>query len=156
MKYLPLCRVGRGQAVRRQRETGGGEWCWQSGGGGGGGRETALRKDRIRIFLYQSFVLHLIFLFFLFIFIFSFFRSFVHYCFFLSRGYLLLQRLCLLYIRSLNKFQSLHFPGLLHSRFECRHATLLPPCGDDRCVTTLKTDVQQTSVTLVATSGIRQ
>ena len=109
--------------------------------GGEGGRETALSEDRFRIFLYQSFVFHLIFLFFLFIFIFSFFLSFVHYCFFLSRGYLLLQRLCLLYIRSLNKFQSLRFPGLLHSRFECRHATLLPPCGEDRCVTNLKTDV---------------
>ena len=109
--------------------------------GGGGGCETALSEDRFRIFLYQSFVFHLIFFFFLFIFIFSFFLSFVHYCFFLSRGYLLLQRLCLLYIRSLNKFQSLRFPALLHSRFECRHATSLPPCGEDRCVTTLKTDV---------------
>ena len=68
--------------------------------------------------------------------------AFAHYyCFFLSRGYLLLQRLCLLYIRSLNKFQSLRFPALLHSRFECRHATLLPPCREDRCVTTLITDV---------------
>ena len=108
---------------------------------GEGGRETALSEDRFRIFLYQSFVFHLIFLFFLFIFIFSFFLSFVHYCFFLSRGYLLLQRLCLLYIRSLNKFQSLRFSGLLHSRFECRHATLFPPYGEDRCVTNLKTDV---------------
>ena len=131
---MHLCRVG------RRWETGGGEWCLQSGGVGGG-RETALSEDRFRIFLYQSFVFHLIFLFFHFIFIFSFFLSFVHYCFFLSRGYSLLQRLCLLYIRSLNKFQSLRFPALLHSRFECRHATLLPPCGEDRCVTTLKTDV---------------
>ena len=57
--------------------------------GEGGGRETALSEVRFRIFLYQSFVFHLIFLFFLFIFIFSFFLSFVHYCFFLSRGYLL-------------------------------------------------------------------
>ena len=77
-------------------------------------------------------------------FLFLFFLSFSLLCitgFFLSRGYLLLQRLFLLYIRSLNKFQSLRFPGLLHSRFECRHATLLPPCGEDRCVTNLKTDV---------------
>ena len=39
--------------------------------------------------------------------------------------------------------------SLLHSRFQCRHATLLPTSGEERCVTTLKTAVQQT-ISLVA------
>ena len=38
---------------------------------------------------------YFIFFLFIFIFIFYFFLSFVYYCFFLSRGYLLLQRLCI-------------------------------------------------------------
>ena len=35
--------------------------------------------------------------------------------------------------------------SLLHNRFQCRHATLLPT-REERCVTTLKTAVQQTTV----------
>ena len=31
--------------------------------------------------------------------------------------------------------------SLLHSRFQCRHAALLPSGGEERCVTTLKTAV---------------
>ena len=43
---------------------------------------------------------------------------------------------------------SLYEFSLLHSRFQSRHAMLLPTkvSGEEHCVTTLKTAVQQTSL----------
>ena len=50
--------------------------------------------------------------------------------------------LCMVRDHSLSHF------SLLHSRFQCRHATLLPTVsGEERCVTTRKTAVQQTNLT---------
>ena len=47
-------------------------------------------------------------------------------------------------------------PSLLHSRFQCRHAMLLHTSGEERCVTTLKTAVWQTSSRLACEKKLSQ
>ena len=46
-------------------------------------------------------------------------------------------------------------PSPLHSRFQCRHATLPPTSGEERCVTTLKTAVKRIIIDLKTISFLK-